>query len=102
MSDLNGRTPKLEINTSCVTVWPNPSEVAVMQFTGLKDRDGVEIYEGDVVRYVMEYGTYIGPVEFEDGMFLIQLDPTGQPFENDVPQQSEVIGNIYENQELIK
>lgn len=62
----------------------------VMQYTGLKDCNGVEIYEGDVV-YIGGYGFY--EVEFP---FLELYDAA---MENDIGQ---IIGNIHENQELLE
>lgn len=79
-------------------------EIYYMQFTGRKDKNGKEVYGGDIVKCVNEH---IGVVEWEvhDACFNVtdyydSSDdyPTmafieGQPFE--------VIGNIYENPELI-
>ena len=62
----------------------------VMQYTGLKDKNGKEIYEGDIVR-IAGYGLY------EVGYPFITLFQSH--FENDV---EEIIGNIYENPELLK
>ncbi len=67
---------------------PNKNLI-LMQFTGLKDKNGKEIWEGDVV-YLAGYGNY--QVEFP----FIQLYEAGQ--EKDI---GEVIGNIYENPELL-
>lgn len=78
------------------------------QFTGLKDRNGKEIYEGDIVNtapYVdcikkrMKIDTYWKKVEFYKDR-IIPFDYTeeyGSPAE-----ECEVIGNIYENPELLK
>jgi len=65
-------------------------EDPLMQYTGLKDKNGKEIYEGDVV-YVAGYGDY--NVEFP----FIELYEA--IFEGDI---GEIKGNIYENPELLE
>lgn len=77
-----------------------------MQYTGLKDKNGVEIYEGDVVNYVSDYGKeWNGFVEWCDYLakFYIEAivgDDEGND-DGDFDRDLEVIGNIYENHELI-
>ena len=69
----------------------------VMQFTGLKDKNGKEIYEGDIVGSKLYDGTkknYV--VEFKDGSFVVGLTELGKWIEDVI-----VIGNIYENPELL-
>ena len=71
----------------------------LMQFTGLKDKNGKEIYEGDIVE--SEDGTAKYKVVFEDGCFeakSLQL----KEFYADVSRFQAVIGNIYENPNLLK
>lgn len=71
------------------------------QYTGLKDRNGKEIYERDIIQYEIEaWKGYVKKVAVEvyfgKGMFR-----THRSILMMVNQTSEVIGNIYENHELV-
>ena len=78
-----------------------PNQEEIMQFTGLLDKQGVEIYEGDVIED-MENKEYRYVVEFIGGGFHLKDFPADEySFEYETGQ-SEVIGNIYENPELIE
>ncbi len=64
-----------------------------LQYTGAKDRNGREIYEGDMIKSVMN-----GVVEFNQGMFQVKKYSLHMYIQNGC----EVIGNIYENSELLR
>lgn len=74
----------------------------IMQFTGFKDKNGVDIYEGDWIRSAPGYCSFI---EFKDGAFLSIYNHPEDGEElliTDLHLPTiEVIGNIFENQELL-
>jgi uncharacterized phage protein (TIGR01671 family) len=96
------------------------SAVELMQFTGLTDKNGREIYEGDLVRYEgkswknesdgflaridwdAEHTSFTGRLVDTSGAF----DPSSQAAEGRIGlyvwiKEIEVIGNVYENPELL-
>lgn len=84
---------------------PFQSSIKLMQYTGLKDKNGNEIYEGDILRIEKEDYKYI--VKFYDSCFL-GVNKYDEHYEqtkilgNLFALEREVIGNIYENSELLK
>lgn len=76
-------------------------EPVLMQFTGLKDKNGTEIYEGDILRCNELGHSYNAKAEwYGNGFWLVPQDG-GVPH---MPYEKfrEVIGNIHENGELLK
>lgn len=87
------------------TLWVDLEDIELMQYTGLKDNNGVEIYEGDIVKCY--YDLYI--VKFQNSSF--QFCPICQTCRNKVAyifsdgavkSSCEVIGNIYDNPNLLQ
>jgi len=72
-----------------------PNEVIIMQFTGLKDRNGKEIYEGDVLKHRSLIHTIMVHA-FHGFRFMFGKDQLVA-----ADTAGEVIGNIYENPELL-
>jgi len=87
------------------------------QYTRLKDKNDKEIYEGDIVKTPSYPGEQTSNVIFKNGSFGIYLDgtklygsedPQGRgwieisQYSYDTEDDFEIIGNIYENPELIK
>lgn len=78
----------------------------LLQFTGLKDKNGREIYEGDIIKYALDnmepetgQTEYIEEVTFSDGMFCLE-NYTPVSIVNDWP--CEIVGNVFETPELIE
>lgn len=82
----------------------------LMQFTGLKDKRGLDIYEGDILKGIYKdsqqlngYGEYFITVEFRNGCFgWVGNTNTFQSVSQEPFNDEIVIGNIYENPELLK
>ncbi len=97
----------------------------LMQFTGIKDKNGKEIYEGDIVKHIFRAFSdssscgharfcNTGEVYYKEkwGEFQIKRESGGEPefslfvidkmIDGDKPETNEVIGNIYENPKLLK
>ena len=112
-----GKAIMIKKNT---TAW-SVLEDTVGQFTGLKDENGKEIYEGDIIEF--SYDEFIGnfdtkvakgTIEFTNGTFLIKTFEIEGKKVKDTDNEEwfllykvntctlKVIGNVYENSELLE
>ena len=88
-----------------VTVLKYPQVYEIMEYTGLKDRNGKEIYEGDIDKYGYVV-TYVADINESLGMncgwYLQRNDfESWSPLECD-SDEIEIIGNIFETPKLAK
>lgn len=75
------------------------NEVIVEQYTGLVDKNGTEIYEGDIVATGFQ-NNIVGCVEYGDAMYFVRCRDNRMYFNN--PEQYEVIGNIHQHSHLLE
>ena len=81
----------------------NFRNIELMQYTGLKDKNGVKIFEGDIVKCGKDIVCEVAWSEYMSKFILINIKDEIECFSltNNEVNIREVIGNIYENKELL-
>jgi len=105
--NLNGMAEFYRNRKQEIELRPRDENIIIMQSTGLHDEDGIEIFEGDVIRWSYFEDSGRAKVIFDKGMFMLLDIRTGKDvWDNlfDCLEKCDVYfqGNIYENPELLE
>ena len=119
---INGKAEYEQIEKDIIIKYDIENQIyPIMQYTGLKDKNGKEIYEGDIVRYLPydnlghltefkidkvvwgEMGDSDGYSHSKHYEYIVGSDSLADIADSDYPEEAEceVIGNIYENPDLL-
>lgn len=93
--------------------WTTKEDIVLMQYIGRKDANGKEIYESDIMKGTFASGIGMSSTKYKELYFTVSYRERQSKFEMDMPkdygkyrfmpylEQCEVVGNIYENPELV-
>ena len=108
---MNGMAEIYRNRNQEIELRPRDENIILMQSTGLKDKNGKEIFEGEIIRYNIDvvdikrhqtlgFYTVLDGREgfFGDGMSIDDFEEDAKEFS----KTAEIIGNIYENPELLE
>lgn len=103
----DGSVEELELNDAVMNdyITAYPDEIELMQTTGLCDKEGTEVFEGDILHHQIQTD-YTFIVKYDKDNTRWYGDGLRRTYRIDITkdflQYYKVIGNIYENQELLE
>ena len=81
--------------------WRDVIPETVCQFTGLRDKNGIKIYEGDIIEHTISGNISVHEVYFDNEMLEFGLRYSGELFHCQFNDEFELVGNIHDNPELL-
>lgn len=105
-----GKIHRIIVNDTCVSFSRPVVPETVGQFTGLKDKNGAKIFEGDIIKIDVPFSkvrrNIIGLIEVSKSSFSVTIKMDGAdyfPYLDEYDTDAiEVIGNVFDNPELLE